>query len=62
MSSGDIPDISRQAVLQESYQNDIHSYSETIVHGYDFNEGINYQKLFQSFNTTGFQEIGRAHV
>lgn len=33
----------------------IQEFSSTIVDGYDFNKGINYHALLQSFKTTGFQ-------
>lgn len=46
------PDIAKQSVLKESV--DI-SKDTTKVKGYDFNKGINYDELLQSFKEVGFQ-------
>lgn len=46
------PDIAKESVLKESIQM---SKDTPIVQGYDFNKGINYNELLQSFSKCGFQ-------
>lgn len=49
-----VPALAKDAVLIES----IKMPDDAIkVEGYDFNEGINYEKLMASFKTTGFQAL-----
>ncbi|RWS06577.1 putative deoxyhypusine synthase-like isoform X3 [Dinothrombium tinctorium] len=45
--------VAREAVLVKD--NTTEKYSTTAVNGYDFNLGINYHQLLESFKTTGFQ-------
>ena len=33
----------------------VSDFGSTEVKGYDFNDGIDYEKLFNSYATTGFQ-------
>lgn len=40
---------------EDSFCSSIFNYSTTKVSGYDFNQGINYHALLQTFLTTGFQ-------
>uniref|UniRef100_A0A0B7AI21 deoxyhypusine synthase n=1 Tax=Arion vulgaris TaxID=1028688 RepID=A0A0B7AI21_9EUPU len=53
------PEVATEAVLVKS---DPMPESSTVVQGYDFNEGINYHKLFESMSRTGFQatSLGQA--
>ncbi|XP_070499346.1 probable deoxyhypusine synthase [Chironomus tepperi] len=46
------PDIAKESVLKESIQM---SKDTPVVQGYDFNKGINYDELLQSFANCGFQ-------
>lgn len=46
------PEIAKDAVLKRSERL---SEDTPQVHGYDFNLGINYSKLFESYVNTGFQ-------
>ncbi|XP_055865778.1 deoxyhypusine synthase-like [Biomphalaria glabrata] len=54
-----VPDIAADAVLVKSEQM---PESSEVVRGYDFNEGVNYHKLFSSMSRTGFQatSVGQA--
>lgn len=61
-------DISKEAVLVQS---ESMPEGTPVVQGYDFNNGIDYHKLFQSYKYSGFQatsfgcaveEINRMHV
>lgn len=46
------------SVLVKSEEN----YSKEVIKGYDFNEGLNYEKILSSYNTMGFQgsNLGRS--
>ena len=46
------PSIAKEAVLVTS---EAMPANAEVVKGYDFNEGINYHSLMQSFRQTGFQ-------
>ena len=48
-----IPDILIQSVNKKAVLNFVDG--ATAVRGYDFNEGIDYDKLFESYRTTGIQ-------
>uniref|UniRef100_A0A2C9JE45 Deoxyhypusine synthase n=1 Tax=Biomphalaria glabrata TaxID=6526 RepID=A0A2C9JE45_BIOGL len=54
-----VPEIAADAVLVKSEQM---PESSEVVRGYDFNEGVNYHKLFSSMSRTGFQatSVGQA--
>lgn len=47
-----IPSIAADAVLVKSEKLDD---SHSTIHGYDFNEGLDYAKLMQSYSRMGFQ-------
>ncbi|XP_035825738.1 deoxyhypusine synthase [Aplysia californica] len=55
----EVPKIAAEAVLAKS---EPMPEGSEVVRGYDFNEGVNYHKLFESMVTTGFQatSVGRA--
>lgn len=42
------------AALKAVYVESIDISDREIVKGYDFNEGINYEKMFASYRHTGF--------
>jgi deoxyhypusine synthase len=46
------PNIAKDAVLQKST---FDLKNATVVKGYDFNKGVNYEEILKSFKTTGFQ-------
>lgn len=46
------PDIAKEAVLQKS---NFDLKDATVVKGYDFNKGVNYEEILKSYKTTGFQ-------
>jgi len=50
--SSNIPQVAEQAVLVASGELPVEPVE---VKGYDFNEGIDYHKLLQSYRTSGFQ-------
>lgn len=43
-------DIAKHSILKKG-----ENIEGTVVKGYDFNEGVNYEKIIQSFSSTGFQ-------
>eukprot|EP00933_Yihiella_yeosuensis_P073397 TRINITY_DN82058_c0_g1_i1.p1 TRINITY_DN82058_c0_g1~~TRINITY_DN82058_c0_g1_i1.p1 ORF type:complete len:406 (+),score=90.85 TRINITY_DN82058_c0_g1_i1:159-1376(+) len=49
-TTGEIPAIAADAVLVQSEK-----LTSAIVRGYDFNKGVNYYALMESYMTTGFQ-------
>ncbi len=53
-----VPDVSQQAVLVKSDEAFI--TDKNIIKGYDFNNGINYDKMFEMFKYTGFQATNLA--
>lgn len=48
-------DQARRAVFLEVDERENDELLRDQVSGYDFNQGINYNEIFQSFRTTGFQ-------
>lgn len=46
------PSVAKDAVLQKS---NFDLKDATVVKGYDFNNGINYEEILKSYKTTGFQ-------
>ena len=54
MNTNQVPDITKDAVLVQSVKL---PEDTPKVKGYDFNEGINYEKLMQSYYSTGFQAL-----
>jgi deoxyhypusine synthase len=52
MSEADLNE-AREAVLAPS--EDVSEHNLTEVKGYDFNQGIDYSKILDSYLTTGFQ-------
>ena len=50
--ANNVPSVAAEAVLVQSKELPVEPVE---VKGYDFNEGINYHKLLQSFRTSGFQ-------
>lgn len=46
------PNIAKDAVLQKS---SFDLKDATVVKGYDFNKGVNYEEILKSYSTTGFQ-------
>ena len=54
MAQNETQDISRDALFVQSVEMPADAVK---VKGYDFNEGINYEKLMQSYYTTGFQAL-----
>ncbi|KYR02901.1 deoxyhypusine synthase [Tieghemostelium lacteum] len=51
-------DSAKNAVFLQSNSADLQGKPE--IRGYDFNQGLNYEKLFESYKTTGFQASGLA--
>lgn len=49
-----IPNLAQQAVLVKSELEDEFK-NRTVIKGYDFNDGLRYDELFQSYRSTGFQ-------
>lgn len=54
MEQNQIPDVSKDAVLVQSVKMPDDAPQ---VKGYDFNEGLNYEKLMKSYYSTGFQAL-----
>jgi len=52
MSSSKAPSIAQEAVLVASGELPV---APVEVKGYDFNAGVDYSQILQSFSTTGFQ-------
>ncbi|GAM24438.1 hypothetical protein SAMD00019534_076130 [Acytostelium subglobosum LB1] len=54
------PDSAKEAVFFQSNPKDLEG--KPLIKGYDFNEGVDYAKLFKSFTQTGFQAsaVGQA--
>ncbi len=52
MAANNVPSIASEAVLVQSGQMPVKPVE---VKGYDFNQGVDYHKLLQSFRTSGFQ-------
>jgi len=52
MSSSKAPSIAQEAVLVASGDLPV---APVEVKGYDFNAGVDYSQILQSFSTTGFQ-------
>ena len=50
-----VPEISQNSVLVKSEKDTTLLDDSKIVKGYDFNEGINYEKLLSSYLYSGFQ-------
>ncbi len=50
MEKSDTEKVAREAILKESEE-----IEGLKIEGYDFNQGINYEKILDSFNSTGFQ-------
>ncbi|KFM59969.1 putative deoxyhypusine synthase, partial [Stegodyphus mimosarum] len=51
MSVEEIPSVARDAVLKKSSL----PKEKQFVKGYDFNDGIDYNAIFESYKTSGFQ-------
>lgn len=54
MSGQEIPDLAQQAVLVRCELEDEFK-NRKVVKGYDFNDGLHYDRLFESYMSTGFQ-------
>lgn len=51
-----IPNLAQQSVLVKSDLKILEDDKEKkVIKGYDFNDGLDYDRLFDSFMTTGFQ-------
>lgn len=52
-----IPNLAQQSVLTKSDLNELDEFNQKrkVIKGYDFNDGLNYEQLFDSYSTTGFQ-------
>jgi deoxyhypusine synthase len=59
-TSSSVPDISQQAVLVTSDTSFI--TDKNIIRGYDFNNGVDYDRMFECFKYTGFQATALANA
>lgn len=57
-SNSSVPNVSQQAVLVKSDETFI--TDKNIIRGYDFNNGIEYDRMFESFKYIGFQATNLA--